>query len=106
MRPRGYAATLSDLVRVYPDDDLKQHLAQTYRLQIERVLAELAGLMRHYRTRVAKKVYEREEAEHQLIGAWVVTESDNVHTLERSLKFLLKRQRALADILEPGVNAQ
>ncbi len=105
MRPRGYAATLSDLVRVYPDDDLKQHLAQTYRLQIGRVLDELAGLMRHYRTRVTQKVYERERAEHQLIGAWVVTEPDNVHTLERSLKYLLKRQRALADTLKPKVRA-
>ena len=105
MRPRGYAATLRDLVRVYPDDDLKKHLAQTYQLQIERVLEELAGLMRHYRTRVAEKVYERERAEHQLIGAWVATEPDNVHTLERSLKYLLRRQRALADTLEPGVSA-
>ena len=104
MRPRGCTATLDDLVRVYPDDDLKQHLAQTYRVQIERVLDELAGLMRRYRTRVTQKVYERERAEHRLIGAWVVTEPDNVHTLERSLKYLLRRQQAI-DAPKPGARA-
>ncbi len=105
MRPRGYAATRDDLVRVYPDDNFRKHLAQTYRVQIERVLDELAVLMRRYRTRVTEKVYERERAEHRLIGAWVVTEPDDAFTLERSLKYLLKRQQALTDALEPGASA-
>lgn len=97
MKPRGCAATFSDLVRVYPDDVLRAQLAQTYRIQIELVLEELTVLMRHFRTQVAAGAYEQERAAHRLIEAWVVTEPTNVYTLERSLKYLLRRQRALAD---------
>lgn len=91
-------------MRVYPDDVLRAQLAQTYRLQIELVLEELAVLMQHFRTQVAEGVYERERAGHRLIEAWVVTEPTNVYTLERSLKYLLKRQRALA-ASGPGAEA-
>ena len=105
MKPRRCAATWSDLMRVYPDDVLRAQLAQTYRLQIRLVLGELAVLMRHLRTQVAAEVYEQEKAAHQLIEAWVVTEPTNVYTLERSLKYLLRRQRALADAPGPGAEA-
>ena len=104
MKPRGCTATLDYLVRVYPDDDLKRQLAQTYRVQIGHVLQELEVLMRRYRTRVAEEVYEREKAGHQLIEAWVVTEPTNVYTLERSLKYLLRRQQAI-DAPKPGARA-
>lgn len=104
MKPRGCAATWGDLVRVYPDDILKEQLARTYRLQIGLVLEELAVLMRHFRTQVAEEAYERERAGHRLIEAWVVTEPTNVYTLGRSLKYLLRRRRALA-APEPGAEA-
>ena len=92
-------------MRVYPDDVLRAQLARTYRLQIRLVLGELAVRMRYLRTQVAEGAYEQERAAHRLIEAWVVTEPTNVYTLERSLKYLLRRQRALADAPGPGAEA-
>lgn len=96
---KGYTAVIDDLVRIYPKVMIMEQLAQLYREQLKVILKELNQSMNDCRTQVTPEVYDREQAELRLLAAWVSTDPKDVYILERSLKYLLKRQRAFADLL-------
>lgn len=102
MSLRGCNALIDDLVRIYPQEVILEQLVQLYRAQIRRVIQEIELLAPHCQTYVSAKAYERDLAKMKLVEAWVGKNRVDVQTLERSLKYLLTRQRAMTAVLHEG----
>ena len=95
---RGHAAIVNELIQIYPRVVVIERLAQVYQTQIKLVLKERRSFMRERRAHATPEVYDREQAELQRLEVWLSTGPKNIYVLERLLKYLLERQRALADL--------
>lgn len=105
MSIRGCTAVIDDLVQAYPEDVVVAQLKQVYREQIEQVVAELGDLLLRYRGQVDAPTFELERAKVRLVQAWGDEGTMGVRGLEAALKYLLKKQRTLAGVSRPGVEA-
>jgi hypothetical protein len=98
MSLRGCANVIDDLVQFYPEDVVVKQLEQLYRTEIRGVIGELGELLPHYRSWVDEQTYELEQAKVRLVEAYEREGTMSVRALETSLKYLLKKRRAFAEI--------
>lgn len=103
MSLRGCANVIDDLIQCYPEDVVVKQLEQLYRTEIRGVIGEIGELLPHYRSWVDEWTYEFERAKVRLVEAYEREGTMSVHTLETSLKYLLRKQRAFAEVASRGL---
>ena len=98
MSLRGCAKVIDDLVQFYPEDVVVKQLEQLYRTEIRGVIGEIGELLPCYHRCVDEQTYELERAKVILVEAYEREGTMSVRALKTSLKYLLKKQRAFAEV--------